>query len=157
MKQSPVKKNDTKIRMLFLLLGAVIATGIILGIRKWSPAKPTVEKQLTVLANEVNKNCPVMVDQGTRFDNVILMPGNIYQFRYTLINNGRENIDTERLKTYVLPNVIENIRTSPELKYHRENKVTFSYFYKDMRGDYVTDFSVSPADYAQSPKKPATK
>jgi hypothetical protein len=157
MKQSPVKKNDTKIRMLFLLLGAVIATGIILGIRMWSPVKPKLENKLSNLANEVNKNCPVMIDEGTRFDNVVLMPGNIYQFRYTLINNGRENIDPERLKTYVLPNVIENIRTSTDLKYHRDNKVTFSYYYKDMRGDYVTDFSVSAADYAQAAKKAEAK
>jgi hypothetical protein len=157
MKQASANKNDTKMRILFLLVGAIIATAAILGIRQFSNAKPTIEKQLTVLANEVNKNCPVMIDEGTRFDNIVLMPGNIYQFRYTLINTGKERVDAEKLKTYVLPNVIENIQTSADLKYQRDNKVTFSYYYKDMRGEYVVEFPVTSKQYEQKISKPKMK
>ena len=142
-----IKKSDIKMRIVFLIAGILISGAACIGTRKLMPEKPTVEKQLFVLTNEVNKNCPVMIDNGTRFDNVILMPGNVFQYRYTLINAERGNIDTEALKKYVLPNVVQNIRSSADLKYQRENKITFSYYYRDGHGDYILDFPVTAAQY----------
>ena len=141
------KKSDIKMRIIFLIAGILVSGAACIGTRKLMPEKPTVEKQLFVLTNEVNKNCPVMIDNGTRFDNVILMPGNVFQYRYTLINAERGNIDAEALKKYVLPNVIQNIRSSADLKYQRDNKITFSYYYRDGHGDYILDFPVTAAQY----------
>ena len=37
-------------------------------------------------ANALNKTCPIMVDQDTRLDNAVAIPGNIFKYNYTLVN-----------------------------------------------------------------------
>ena len=153
MKPAPVKKNGYKKKVIPFVAGAIVCGGIMFGIQRMATEKLTVEKQLLVLSNEINKGCPVMIDQGTRFDNVIALPGNIFQYRYTLVNADRMNVDTTGLKNFVLPNAIKSIKASPQLKYQRENKISFSYYYRDGRGEYVLDFIVTPEQYGKDLSK----
>ena len=37
-------------------------------------------------ASEINKTCPIMVDQYTQLDNALALPDNSFQYNYTLID-----------------------------------------------------------------------
>lgn len=43
----------------------------------------SIEKELRESANELNKNCPVMIDSETRLDNTIVIDAKTFQYNYT--------------------------------------------------------------------------
>ena len=48
--------------------------------------KPAFDKVMMEAASEINKTCPVMVDNVTRLDNSIALPNNVFQYNYTLVS-----------------------------------------------------------------------
>ena len=52
-------------------------------------------------ASELNKSCPMMVDQDTRLDNAIALPENVFQYNYTLVNLTKDELDLEKFTAYM--------------------------------------------------------
>ena len=98
-------------------------------------------------ASEINENCPIMIDNDTRLDNTVAMPNNIFQYNYTLVNLEKNEINIEELRSFIEPNVVNNVKTNPEMKAYKDNKVTMSYFYKDKKGEYLLEINVTPEQY----------
>ncbi len=98
-------------------------------------------------ASEINESCPIMIDKDTRLDNTIALPDNIFQYNYTLVNLEKQEINVGELKNYIEPNVINNVKTSPDMKDYRENRTTMVYYYKDKNGEFVLKINVSPEKY----------
>ncbi len=109
--------------------------------------KPSYDQVMVVTANEINKTCPFMVDSHTRLDNVIVLPDNILQYNYTLINLAKDSINIQELKDHIEPIAINLIKTSPEMEDIRKHKSTINYFYKDMNGIYLFTISITPKQY----------
>ena len=152
-KESP-KSTDNKRTLYFL--GGIFSGGLVVFLLMhffMGKQGAELEKELIARANRINQDCPMMLDRATRFDNVIIQPGNVFQYRYTLVNAERNQVDTGEMKKFIMPNVIQNIRTTPELKFQRDNKVTFSYFYKDYNGEKVVSFPVSYEQYSAATAK----
>jgi len=96
-------------------------------------------------ATEVfNKRCPEIVDPETRMDSVKLSLDNIMTFYYTLPNMANSSIDPKAFSAYLMPGVIENIKSNPDLKMHRDSSVTMVFNYRDRNGEQITEFSVGP-------------
>jgi hypothetical protein len=100
-------------------------------------------------ASELNKTCPFMVDKDTRLDNAAALPGNIFQYNYTLVNLDKSEVNVDTVKKYVEPGLINNVKTSPGLKVYRDNKVTMAYNYRDKNGVFVLKITVTPDLYAE--------
>ena len=115
----------------------------------FAACKSNIDGKLTAAANEVNKSCPMMVDKETRLDNAMALPGKTFQYRYTLINYAKNQIDTSALKTSITPGMIEGLKTMPELKFYRDNKVTMEYSYKDKNGAYLMKIVLTGDQYAK--------
>jgi len=109
--------------------------------------KPSIDKQLVQLANELNKNCPMSVDQYTTLKNAVPLPNNTLQYNYTLVEVTKAEIQIDTVKKYVFPGLLENAKTSPQLKYFRDNKVTLNYNYTDKNGVFVTEYTIKPEMY----------
>jgi hypothetical protein len=109
--------------------------------------KPIYDKIMVSYANQINKNCPIMIDVNTRFDNATVLPGNVFQYNYTLVNMDKANINIDDLKNYMEPKVTNWVKTSPEMKALRDIKITFNYYYKDKAGVYLLTISVTPDKY----------
>jgi hypothetical protein len=110
---------------------------------------PSIGKQLVEAVNEMNKNCPIMVDKETRLDNTMTFPPHKFQYNYTLLNHTKEEIDVKVLEDYVKPILLSNVRTEPRMKVFRDNDVTIVYNYKDKNGAFVLDIPLTPADYKE--------
>lgn len=107
------------------------------------------DKVMLSIADEINKNCPFMVDAETRLDNTIAIPPNSFQYNYTLVNKTREMIDTLEVKKNLEPYIINNIRTNPEMKLQRDKKIDIIYYYKDKNGNYLFMICATPEKYLQ--------
>lgn len=106
------------------------------------------DKAMMEAASELNKTCPIMIDQDTRLDNAVALPGHVFQYNCTLVNLSKSEINIDTLRKYVAPGIINNIKTNPSLKAYRDNKVTMTYNYKDKSGVFILDISVTPDMYA---------
>ena len=104
-------------------------------------------KVMIEAANQLNESCPIIVDQDTRLDNAVVLPGNIFQYNYTMINSVKNEINIPELENYLEPLLINNVKTNPDLQIYRDNKVTMTYYYKDKFGEAVMKISVTPEKY----------
>lgn len=109
--------------------------------------KPLYDKAMMEFASELNKTCPVMVDNATRLDNAIALPGNTFQYNYTIVNMVKDSMSIDDLKKYVEPTIINFVKTNPEMKIIRDHKTTVNYYYKDKAGVYLFTISVKPDQY----------
>jgi glutathione peroxidase-family protein len=108
---------------------------------------PSFDKQMMKAAEEINKNCPFMVDQDTRLDNTVAGPGKEFIYNYTLVNYGEDEVDKEELQNYITPFLINNIKTNEEMENFRSNKVSLTYSYKDKSGIFLFSVKIKPSDY----------
>jgi hypothetical protein len=118
------------------------------GISALSNLKTTaVEKILTATVNELNKQCPVMVDQYTRLDKVEVLPGTVMQYDYTLVTLAKTEVNADTIRKIMEPKIIDNVKTSPQMKPYRDLKATLIYDYRDKNGESLLRISVSPEMY----------
>ncbi|MDJ1499458.1 hypothetical protein [Xanthocytophaga agilis] len=108
---------------------------------------PGLDKQLLNAASEINKTCPVMIDQETRLDNTFSTSKSDFRYNYTLVNRSKEEIDVAALENYIKPPLIKNIRTNPEMSLFRNNEITLTYTYKDKNGTFVLSLPIKPEEY----------
>ncbi len=105
------------------------------------------EQYLSQAVSEVNRRCPMMVDQETRLDNAIALPGNEFQYNYTLINTSSNSIDVSTVESLMRPTLLNMIKTTPELKVFRDYRTTMSYSYKDRSGLFLFKLSFRAEEY----------
>jgi hypothetical protein len=110
---------------------------------------PSIDQQMQAAANDVNKVCPVMVDQETRLDNAIAGPGKLFTYNYTLINFSIDEIDTDIFSANIRTTMKNNIRTNPEMRVFRDNKITVAYAYKDKAGNFIHKVEIPPDEYLE--------
>lgn len=107
----------------------------------------TFDSILVEAANELNKQCPFMVDKETILDNALPLPDNTVQYNYTLINSIKDSMDINSFIEYMGPLTINQVKTEPGLKIYRDNNCTMIYCYKDKNGIYIHKFYVVPENY----------
>jgi hypothetical protein len=108
---------------------------------------PTFDKMLMDAASELNKTCPFMVDEETRLDNAVALPGKVFQYNYTLIEYEIDEISVDTAQKYLVPSIINNVKSNPDLQTFRDNQVTLTFNYKDKNGVFIMKFSVTPEMY----------
>ena len=151
-RQEPIKMVDRKYKLnksnvLGIIVGAIACGLAYWGVQKLFFTPPSFDKQLMTIASELNKSCPMMVDAQTQLDNSISLPNNIFQYNYTLLETEQSTIDTNEFKAYMEPNILEQIKTNPQMKIFRENKVTMNYLYRDKNKKYIVLISITPSLY----------
>lgn len=129
------------------IVGLIVGAGLIILVQQLFFKPPSYDETMMRAASELNKSCPMMVDQETRLDNAVSLPGNIFQYNYTLINIEKTAIDIDGLVSHLQPNIINNVKTNPDMKINRENKTTMAYSYKDKHGEFLFKISVTPDKY----------
>jgi len=108
---------------------------------------PTIEKANMMIASEINKTCPIMIDSETQLDNLVAQPENILAYNYTLVNMVKDSIDPKIMENAIRPMMTQMIKTHPDMEFQRKNKTTLSYNYRDKFGAHVLQFKIGPNDY----------
>lgn len=138
------KKNRTP---LWTLLGLIFGATVTIVLLNYSSfTQPSFDKMMVKISNDMNKNCPYMVDKETRLDNTAAV-GNTIAYNYTLINMGINEIDLASIKNYMEQTLVNNTKTNPDMKVFRENNATIDYNYKDKDGVFLFKVQVTPDKY----------
>lgn len=138
------KSNTIKAIICLVVFLAITLIGRSLFIPKTGSAA------LELFATTTNKMCPVMVDKDTRLDSALPIDGKILEFNYSFVNFGRDQINVEAVKSQFEPGIINQVRTSAELKPMRDNNIELHYNYKDKDGVFLFSVRVTPEDYNTS-------
>jgi hypothetical protein len=139
--------TENRNKIIGVIVGAIVFAVTSFAVSDFFSKKPTLDKALMLAASELNKTCPIMVDAETRLDNAMALPNNRFQYNYTLINRSAEELDTVQIHKSVDTQIINNVKTNPDLKIYRENNVTMAYYYKDKNGKYLMKLNVTPELY----------
>ena len=143
--EKPKKKSKHKI--LPIIVG-LIAFGIsFFVVQKLFNNQQSFDKAMMKAANEINESCPIMVDNDTRLDNTVAMPNNVFQYNYTLVNLVKSEINIDEIRNYIEPNVVNNVKTNPDMKDYKKNKITMAYNYRDKNGEFILKINVTPDKY----------
>jgi flagellar hook-basal body complex protein FliE len=105
------------------------------------------EQQLKEMAGDMNKNCPVAVDNETRLDSVQVLPKNEVMYDYTFINIPKSSVDVKKATESLRPVILSSIKSNADLKFFRDNKVTMSYHYRDKSGEFLFELTFTAKDY----------
>jgi len=142
-------ENPNQSKKIIISILSVVIGVVIFFIVKQLLIKPeaTFDDALLQAANEINKSCPIMVDAETQLDNTVALPGKIFQYNYTLVNFVKDSIDVESIKAILEPNILNNVKTNPDLANFRENDVTMNYIYKDKDGVHLLKITILPEQY----------
>jgi hypothetical protein len=149
--QNTPSKSDSKKKIIGIeikiAIGVITFLIVYFGVQQIFFKSATIDKEMMNTANEINMTCPFMVDSETRLDNTLALPDNVFQYNYTLINVEKSKADTVSIKNYLEPNILNLVRTSPQMQYQRDHKWTLNYFYKDKSGLYLLLIRVTPEKY----------
>ncbi|MDR3287507.1 MAG: hypothetical protein LBT27_08695 [Prevotellaceae bacterium] len=107
-----------------------------------------INKTLSAMASKFNETAPFMIDENTRFDNMIALPGNVLQGNFTAINMTKDEIDPDYFENELKPMVINQIQTNPDMQnFRKHSNVTIRYYYKDKNGVFIAKIEVTPDNY----------
>lgn len=143
----PLKKGGNKV--FGIVIGIVAFVLCFFAVQQLFFDAPGYNKELMKIASELNESCPIMVDSETRLDNSVTLPGDIFQYNYTLVNMEKATTDTLGMRNYLEPAILNLVKTNPQMEYQREHNITVNYFYKDKNGEFLLLISVTPDKYKE--------
>ena len=115
---------------------------------QWLFFKPlSLDEQLKRSANILNAACPVKVDEETRLDSATVLPGNVFQYNYTLLHLEQAAVNVESIQQEMQPYLADVVKTNPELKIFRKNNTTMNYCYWDKNGIFLFKIAITPDIY----------
>jgi len=136
--------------ILFTLLGLSLCMTLYTGCagntssEEISSTKP---KTLASATKLINDRCPEWVDPESRLDSVSLsLEGEMYYY-YNLPNKVSSSINASSFTAFLLPEIIRNVRSNPDLRIHRDSSLTFIFNYTGRGGELITEFKVGPERY----------
>ena len=127
-------------KILYIYLGLSI-------ILSCSSRNTDIESLLKLSAQEINKMCPMTIDEDTQLDNVVVLSNKTIQYNYTFVNWELEDLDLQAIESDFFPLLLNRTKTNPGLKSFRDNNVTVNYYYADMDGKFVAIYEVTPQLY----------
>jgi len=142
-----IKKKKRSEKITATIVGTVVFFLTYYAVQYFFFQPPSYDKAMMSAASEINKTCPVMVDAETRLDNTIALPGNVFQYNYTLVKIDKANADTLSMKNYLEPTITNVVKTNPQMKFQRDHNTTMNYYYKDKNGLYLFIVTVTPNKY----------
>lgn len=115
----------------------------------FSSKDSSIVKEMKKAVVEINGIAPMQVDEYTRLDSASVIEENGFAYHYTLFHLTKDEVDLDTVVKYVRPEVIQRVRTNPDMKFFRDNEITVFYKYYDKSGKYVTEIGVTPELYKQ--------
>ncbi len=99
-----------------------------------------VNQNLYAAAKEINKKCPMPIDENTRMDSASVYNEFMITYHYTVHTISNKEVDLKKFKTNMETAMAAKYTTDPQLAVYRDNKIAVAYDYKDKAGDYLCYF-----------------
>lgn len=109
--------------------------------------KPSIDKQLPEMVIEMNKNCPLKVDEYTTLENIVALPNKTIQYNHILVGITKAEVNLDTIRKYVYPGILQKVKSHSGMKIFRDNKVTLIYNYNDQNGEFINKYVIKPEMY----------
>ncbi|HNX66536.1 MAG TPA: hypothetical protein PKH02_06605 [Bacteroidales bacterium] len=134
----------------WLITVIIIAVGVIAGVViQRIYFNPSTDDQLEKAASVINKKCPVMIDSDTRLESAATLPGNGFQYNFTLVKMVADSVNITTFNEEMTKLLLKSVKTTPQLKAYRAREVTMSYSYCDKNGKYISTITITPQMYKE--------
>ena len=110
------------------LLSILFCLTLILGCN----SKSKLEEAMIASVNEINKSCPMFVDEQTRLDYSEIDENGFFHYIYTFPTISKSDIDISSFYIKQRDLLNEQYYTNSDLTMFKENKVILKYTYFDM-------------------------
>lgn len=138
-------KENNKGKTIGIIVGAITFAITFYAVQQFF--KSDVASELKKVASDFNAQGPMQLDQSLRLDSMGSIGKTNFIYYYTLLEIEKSEVNLDTVNKYVRPSLIENIKTSPELKIYRDNKITMDYKYYDKNGAFAMEIAVTPELY----------
>jgi len=149
--QKNVKKKLTpeeKKKRINASIGAVVGVCIAMVVSSlFTQNNHLSDKGLLKEVEKGNKICPIVFDDIMRIDSFSMPQSKTFMMHITGIDMVKEEANYDTIRKYIDPNLLENIRTNPQLKSARNSKITFVHTFNDMNGEVFYEYIVTPDMY----------
>ena len=139
------KQKSTGFRVVFGIIIVIFITAV-LKMAFQEPAT-SLNDDLIKAANEINSHAPIVIDSTTRLDRVNALPGNVFQYNYTLLTVDRTQVDTNLIKTSAKESMIKQLKQNPKSALFKDNNIEIQLKYSDKNGADVALLSIYPNEY----------
>jgi hypothetical protein len=93
-------------------------------------------------AQEANKDCPYITDEGVRMERVYFTEIGEWRniiFEYTLLNTKKSDLDLEEFRENMTKNLLDKLRADYTLNRYKNIHVVFQFLYFDDQHEEVDD------------------
>ncbi len=147
MNEPPIKPRKSKSGSIALIgassvVGILMAGSVISGLNE---SEAPASDELIEIATSLNAELPAMIDQHTRLESTLALPGGKFMYNLTVVGLNRPP-RRDQIVRQARPKITERYRTSDELKEMRDAEVTLVYLYADESGNELARFEVTPED-----------
>jgi hypothetical protein len=137
----------TKISSLLILVMAAII-GAVAGVTTmtWlggARGTASIDAELVKVCDTINRTLPMMVDQMTRLDVTMALPGRVMFYKYTLLGE-RPVPDAGEFEQAFRPKLVNQYQTSTEMAALRKANVKLVYAYFDEQSRELTRIEITP-------------
>lgn len=104
-----------------------------------------LHQQLKTEIDALNKEMPQTLSTTLRIDSCVLLKNNDMQYYYTYTDTAA--FDTLQFEDEVVATAKKLTKTDPGMADVRDNGLTNEYIYRDLKGNTIYRFKITPQDY----------
>jgi len=106
-----------------------------------------INEMLKEIANELNRDCPMIVDESTTLKNITSL-GKTLIYNYSIDNSSLVAYDVTKSEFLAFQKeVITNaFCTDPSMNIYRENHINVIWKYSDLMGKYIGEIKLNKND-----------
>ncbi len=125
----------------------IVSISLYFFVKQWKIKQLPFNEFMLETANNINEDCPKMIDEHTRLDDVLAMPPNELIYNYTLVNIDMDDVNMNNVTPSLEAMLLKTVKENNEFKIFRENKTTITYRYFDKEGMFMLKIDISPEKY----------
>ena len=104
-----------------------------------------LHQQLKTEVDALNKEMPQTLSTTLRIDSCVLLKNNDMQYYYTYTDTAA--FDTLQFEDEIVATAKELTKNDPGMAEIRDNGLTNEYIYRDLKGNTIYRFKITPQDY----------
>lgn len=125
----------------------VLSVALYFGVKQWKVKQLPFNEFMLETAKSINEDCPKMIDEHTRLDEVMAMPPNSLVYNYTLVNIDRDDVNMDNVVPSLEAVLLKTVKESNEFEVFRQNNSTITYRYFDKEGMFMVKIDITPEKY----------
>ena len=129
------------------IVALIVSIPLYFLVKQWKVKQLSFNEFMLETAKNINEDCPKMIDEHTRLDNVLAMPPNALVYNYTLVNIDMDDVKMNNVLPSLEAMLLKTVKENNDFKIFKENKTTITYRYFDKEGLFMVKIDITPEKY----------